>query len=375
VIRKLLVGVPVAAVAVLAGAYLAAALGSGEHLVDFQTLWRAGQDVLAGRSPYHPPPDPLLPVTADCMRSGPDCFVYPPPAAFFAAPFGLLPYGLAAPLYFALSLAALLFALRLAGLRDRRCYGLALAAALAATALQVGSLSPFLALGLAAAWRFRDRRLPAAISLAAVISLKLFLWPLLVWFVATRRSATAALAVAIAALTTLAAWATIGFAGLRGYPELLGTLADVWQGRGYTPLALGLALGLPEEVASAAALLLGGAVLAWAAVLARRTNGDQRAFTATLAAALLLSPIVWLHYFTLLLVPLAIARPRLARAWMLPLGFLLLPGQAGGDPVAIVLGLALAGGILAATWRPTIAPLPPRFREAGSPAGASGSAR
>jgi hypothetical protein len=375
VTRRVLIGAPLAAAAVLAVAYLAAALGTGEHMVDFQTLWRAGQDVLAGRSPYHPAPDPRLPVTADCMRSGPDCFVYPPPAAFFAAPLSLLPFALAGPLYFLLSIAALLLALRLAGLRDRRCYGVAFAAALALTALQVGSLNPFLALGLAAAWRFRDRRVPAAIALAAVISAKLFLWPFLIWFVATRRSATAGLAVAIAAVTTFAAWAAIGFAGLRGYPELLGTVADVWQGRGYTPLALGLALGLPEQVASAAALLLGGAVLAWAAVLARRTDGDQRAFSATLAAALLLSPIVWLHYFTLLLVPLVIARPRLARPWMLPLGFLLLPGQAGGEPVVIVLGLALAGGILAATWRPTIAPLPARFSEAGAAAGASGSAR
>lgn len=373
--RRVLVAAPLAAVGVLGCAYLAAALGSGEHLVDFQTLWRAGQDVLAGRSPYHPAPDPGVPVTADCLRSGPDCFVYPPPAAFFAVPFALLPFALAGPLFFALSLAALIVALRLAGLRDRRCYGLACAAAFAATALQVGSLSPFLALGLAAAWRFRDRRVPAALSLAAVISAKLFLWPFLVWFVATRRSATAALAVSIAALTTFAAWAVIGFAGLRGYPDLLGNLAEVWQWRAYTPLALGLALGLPEDVASAAALLLGGAVHACSVVLARGSNGDQRAFSATFAAALLLSPIVWLHYFILLLVPLALARPRLARAWMLPLGFLLLPGIAGGDPVVILLGLALAGGIVAATLRPTIAPLPATFSEAGSPAGAGGSAR
>jgi Glycosyltransferase family 87 len=351
VTRRILLAAPLAGAGALAVAFLTATLGSGgEHLVDFQNLWHAAQDVLAGRSPYRPAPNPLLPVTGDCIRSAPDCFVYPPPAAFFAVPLGLLPFSVAGPLYFALASAALVLALRLAGLRDPRCYALAFAAALAVGALQGGTLSPFLALGLAALWHFRERRGLAASSLAAVIAVKLFLWPFLVWLVATRRAGTAAMAVCITALTIIAAWAAIGFAGFSGYPELLGTLADVWQWRAYTPLALGLALGLPAGAASAAALFVGAAVLAGAVVLARRGD-ERRAFAVTLAAALLLSPIVWLHYFTLLLVPLATAQPHLSRAWLLPLGFLLVPGMTRGDPVVIVVGLVIAAAILAATMR------------------------
>ena len=40
-----------------------------------------------------------------------------------------------------------------------------------------------------------------------------------------------------------------------------------------------------------------------------------------IAAALLLSPIVWVHYYVLLLVPVALARPRLAGLWFIPVLF------------------------------------------------------
>ena len=38
-----------------------------------------------------------------------------------------------------------------------------------------------------------------------------------------------------------------------------------------------------------------------------------------LAAALAASPILWQHYFILILVPLALTRPRLTPLWFLPL--------------------------------------------------------
>ena len=52
-------------------------------------------------------------------------------------------------------------------------------------------------------------------------------------------------------------------------------------------------------------------------VLARRGD-DRRSFTCAVAATLALSPIVWLHYLVLLLVPLAIIRPRFSAIWLLP---------------------------------------------------------
>ncbi len=46
---------------------------------------------------------------------------------------------------------------------------------------------------------------------------------------------------------------------------------------------------------------------------------DRRSFTFALAAALALTPVVWNHYLLLLIVPVAIARPRLSGLWLLPL--------------------------------------------------------
>jgi hypothetical protein len=45
---------------------------------------------------------------------------------------------------------------------------------------------------------------------------------------------------------------------------------------------------------------------------------DQLLFAAAIIAALLLSPILWLHYLTLLFAAIAVLRPRLTVAWLVP---------------------------------------------------------
>jgi hypothetical protein len=145
----------------------------------------------------------------------------------------------------------------------------------------------------------------------------------------------------------LATWAPIGFAGLAGYPHLLQVLTDRWQSHAYSPVALGLALGLPVGAAGLLGLAVGGAVLATAVRVARRPGGDQAAFALAVAAALLLSPLVWVNYFALLLVPLAVAWPTLTRAWALTLPFLPLPGMADGHVRLILVPLVLLAAI---TW-------------------------
>src|SRR6266516_3476656 len=113
-------------------------------LVDFRNLWRAAHDVLAGRTLYHPAPDPSRPLTADCLGPGPDCFVYPPLTAVLAVPFTLLPFSAAAVLFYVSDVAALLAALRVAGLRDWRCYGIALACGPALASFESATITPFL---------------------------------------------------------------------------------------------------------------------------------------------------------------------------------------------------------------------------------------
>ena len=69
----------------------------------------------------------------------------------------------------------------------------------------------------------------------------------------------------------------------------------------------GLWLGLGPAAARAAAVALGAGLLALCWREGRR-GFDERSLALALAAALALSPIVWLHYFVLLLVPIALAR-------------------------------------------------------------------
>jgi hypothetical protein len=67
-----------------------------------------------------------------------------------------------------------------------------------------------------------------------------------------------------------------------------------------------------------AALVLQIACVVAVFALARRHEGDRRAFSAAIFAALALSPIVWIHYYVLLIVPIGLAARRLNAVWLLP---------------------------------------------------------
>jgi hypothetical protein len=174
-----------------------------------------------------------------------------------------------------------------------------------------------LAFAAAVVWRYRDAIWPPAAALGLTISAKLLFWPLLVWTVVTGRLRATAWAVVIGTGVTLAAWAAIGFDGLTGYPDLLRRLSEIQSENSYSFVGIAHTLGLPEWAGQAAMLVAGGGLVVLCAVFARRGD-DFRSFTAALGATLALSPIVWLHYLVVLLVPVAIARPRFTWLWLLP---------------------------------------------------------
>jgi alpha-1,2-mannosyltransferase len=313
---------------------------TGHWLWDFRVFLRAGHDVLDGVSPYPPP------VMSRVAHE--NTFVYPPETALAFVPLALLPFHAAASIFLVLLFASVPLTLWALGVRDWRCYGVAFLMAPVFGGIVNGALSVFLALGLALAWRYRESWKGAAVAVALVIVIKVFLWPLLVWLVATRRYAAALAATVGGALVTLAAWAVLGFAGIRDYVHLLRMLADAEQAKGFSPIALGLSLGLPSGWARGVALTLGAVALIGVVLLARRPDGDRLSLTAAVGAALLLSPIVWLHYFTVLLVPLALARPRYTPLWLLPaVAFWFTGGQSGGNAAPILIAFVTAGATLA----------------------------
>ena len=298
---------------------------------DFRPLYHGAEDILAGESPY-PLEDALLTATG-----GP--YVYPPLPALLSVPLTPLSVDVAGLVVMTTLLLVALAILFVLGVRDWRCYGVMLLWPPVISAIQTGNVTLWLALACALAWRFRDRLLVSSASVGVTLAVKFFLWPLLVWFVATRRMANAVVAVAVGAGLLLASWAVIGFDGLRGYPELLRRLESGVGDDAYTVTNLAHDLGAPWGLARTLWLALGVALLAACIVLARR--GDERsAFILALAAGLALTPLVWLHYFALLVVAVAIVRPTLGVIWFVPLAMVIATG--GGDPTPFQTTVTLA---------------------------------
>ena len=274
----------------------------------------AGERVLEGMSPFPAVDDPVLRQNA--------AYVYPPLAALLVVPLtplsesGLQIVGVLG------SLAALLGAIWLLGVRDLRCYAAFALWPPTILAWQNANLSVLVVLACALAWRFRDSWRSAGLSMAIGIALKVLLWPLVVWLLATRRVWAAWVAVWFTAATVLLTWAAIDFRGLLAYPALLERLTQIETVNtpGVSIYSAAIELGAPSFVAHAFALGTGALLLGGCVLYARRGD-DRGSFTLALVAVLAFTPIVWLHYLTVLAVPIAIYRPRLSAAWAIPLAF------------------------------------------------------
>jgi hypothetical protein len=322
---------------------------------DLAVFLRGAGDVLRGASPY--------------LYEADKTFAYPPFLAWLVAPLHPLSGSAAGFVWTALSLVLVAAALWLLDLRDWRCYALAFVFLPTRSSIDLGTIEPLLLLAVAAAWHWRDRVFGAAGAVGAAIVLKLFLWPLAVWLALTRRLKTAALAVGVAVGLAFVSWAALGFDGLGHYPGVLRRLADDESTSSYSVVALGVRAHLPLDAARVVAVLVALGLLAAAAWVARdgRRDGRDRdvaTLTLCLAAAFAASPIVWVHYFLLLLVPLALARPRLSLLWFVPFAFQPLGEAAWPAGDATKLGLALAAtlviagaAVVPADWRPDWRPV------------------
>jgi hypothetical protein len=291
-------------------------------LFDFKgDLYTAGQAILHGRSPYQPG---LLSHQAAILRAGGTLGWiasprYPPLVLVLAAPLSLLPFKVAGFAFLGVSVAAVAGAMRALGVRDWRCIAVACASAPAVFGVWLGNLSSIILLGAALAWHWRSRVPAAAGTVAGVIAAKLFVWPLGVWLLITRRFRSFVLTVAMGIVGTGLAWAAIGFAGLSSYPSMLANVAYIGETRGRSLMAAFLSAGLspgPARALSVAftAVLLGAA---WR-LLGRVPDGDRRAYGLTIVACLTATPVVWLHYLVLLYVPIALLSPSFSPVWFLP---------------------------------------------------------
>jgi hypothetical protein len=314
-------------------------LRSRGAFADFDIFRAAALSVIHGRSPY-------VPATAAALAHF-DKFVYPPVAALPFAPLAVLPLEVERMVMFLAALAALLGALRLLGVKDWRCYSVAVVSAPALNSLALGALTSFLLLGAALAWRYRDRPAVTAAATACAALVKLFLWPLAIWLVATRRWRAAGICAVFGAVLLIGGWAVIDFAGMRSYPTLVHVLGQLEAPVSYSVVAF---LGLGGRGATVVTVVLSLGAVAAVVLAARGPDGDRRAFTVAVLVSLVATPLLWLHYLVLLFVPIALYRPRFSGLWLLPLALWATPAtHSDGSAWRIALALGAVAVVGART--------------------------
>ena len=313
----------------------------GVAAIDFGQFYRAAEKILHGETPY--PTHGVQQV----VWGGP--YPYPPLPALATVPLTVFPIEVARLIVMALLAGSALAILHVLRVQDWRCYGLALLWPPVLSAIQTGNITLFLGLAAALCWRYRDQRVTASISLGVTLAAKFFFWPLVLWFAATRRYANAVLAATIGAALLIVSWGVIRFDGLLGYPERLRKLEAYVGDDSYTLYIVGRDIGLPTGEARLMWLGIGAGLLIGAVGLAWRGD-ERRAFVLALVASFALTPIVWLHYFALLLVVVALMRSRLGLVWFVPLAMIITPGSGHPTPfetswtlavAAVTIGLAM----------------------------------
>jgi alpha-1,2-mannosyltransferase len=279
--------------------------------LDFHVAyWPAVHRLIHGLSPYAVTHKQVLGGTA---------FVYPALAAVLLAPFGVIPDSVAQVLFMLLCLACVPAILRTLGARDWRLYGLAMLWFPVFDGWQSGNLTLPLALAIALVWRHRDRPVVAGLLTAVAISVKTFVWPLGLWLLATRRWKAAGWALGLGLAFNLIAWGTVGFNEISTFVHLSSQDTKALWREGYSTLAFAHHLGLGRGAGDVLLLLTSAASAAALIYVGFVKRRDRGALVVAVLLTLLASPLLWAHYFALLLIPLALYRPRLAPVWALPL--------------------------------------------------------
>lgn len=311
-------------------------LAGANYGYDFRGVFDAAHAMLNGANPY-------AGNTAHALLVKDNPYVLPPLIGELAIPLIALPYWAAVAIFNLLSVAAMVGALRLIGVRDPRVYAVALYSLPFIDSLWLGQPDGMFAVALAFAWHRRDSN-ASAVAVGFVIAAKLLLWPLLAWLLLTRRYKAAIVATATASAILIGSWALIGFDGMSGYLHRLSIDGKAFDGRSHSFAAAAIHLGATNATGVLAGAVIGVALAV--AVFMSSGSADLGAFTAALVAGLLASPLLWTHYLAVLYIPLAVARRRLDSWWLLAAAFVLSPVEPVAQVWQILLVPAL-GTVLA----------------------------
>jgi len=284
--------------------------------IDFHTVAPEIRGLAHGTNPY---------VTDGITEGG--HFLWPILAGLFLLPLAWLPHSLGDVVATAAQVLSLLGALRLLDVRDWRIYGLVIAWPATVNSVETANLTLPICLLLALSWHDRERW-RGGLWAGLAVAVKFLAWPVLVWLAATRRWQALRIAIGVQVVGLLL---TLPYLSLSDYVSFERTVGRVFGPDSLTLTSLLEDAGVDHGVAVAVCVIVGLAVLA----LGRTDLGICT------VAALLLSPVAWLHYFDLLLVPLALWRPRLW-VWALPLLLVVTPGHGNGRMWQTAATLAVA---------------------------------
>lgn len=266
----------------------------GRFSEDFDpSFWEPWHALRSGTNPYPNPANPLV-------HGAP--FLYPPISAELTLPLSWLPYPLAAGLFVAVLLGAGALTLWALDVHSPELIALWMCCAAVIGAAFAGQATLVVILCTALVWRWRDSPNRAALALTAALCIKLFVWPVLFWLLLTRRYRAGIYSASASLLLIVGSWAVIGFDGFVDYPTLLASASHELGGMGV--LAYAFAVKHTGDTVAITATLFVAAVLMLGVFVCRRD--DRSSFTLTVLATLYATPILWLHYFGLLIIPVVL---------------------------------------------------------------------
>lgn len=287
-----------------------AVLSSHTEAVDFRNAYYvAGYRLLHGGDPY---------AWTRAQLSNGVAFVYPALSALVFAPFALLSRTAASFTFTFICIGLVPLTLWVLKVRDWRIYTLTMVWLPVFGAWQTANETMLLTAMTALVWRYRDRPAVGGILTAVAVSMKTFIWPLGLWLLATRRWRASGWAVLSGLVLNVVSWAVVGTSNISVFLHDSSIDAKLAWRAGYSLVAIAGHVGLGRTAGEALMVVISVALVVavvWLAFVKRR---EQQALTVAILLMLAASPLVWSHYFALLLIPLALQRPRLNWLWFLP---------------------------------------------------------
>ncbi len=305
---------------------------------DFIQEYLMAKAVLAGVDPYLPCPD----LATQFFGLVPDNIVnhptpHPPPIAVFFMPFGLLSYWQASVAWFVIEIVCLFFIcfllLHWLG-RPKWMLTVLMTPALLSwlpffNELLIGQLMIPLMLLLIIAWQAlrHDKNITGGILLGVAITLKLIAWPIVIFLAVKNNWRATITSIAIFVISNLIAGLIISFDKVTNYYLKIGPLIaqlhrnhaknfSLWSiaNRVFEGTNSTILLGLKIHplfhaplVAKYFSFVLPISFLIICLFFAYRARSFDSCFGMLICASILISPVAWAPYITLILIPILVA--------------------------------------------------------------------